>query len=129
MPIAIARSYLCLRVLHKPVYLLGAFACTVAFTPCNRFNGGLEVLKGSHRCRQPGAASGAIEFEVKPWGQAVPTPAGVQFALDQGCEAVYADLEPGDAIFCAYPLTCLSVCLIVCLIVYLSVCLRGSLTG
>ena len=86
-------------------------ACAVAFTPCNRFNGGLEVLKGSHRCRQPGAASGAIEFEVKPWGQAVPTPAGVQFALDQGCEAVYADLEPGDAIFCAYPLTCPSVCL------------------
>lgn len=71
--------------------------CFIAFTPCNRFNGGLEVLRGSHRCRQPGAAS--IEFEVKPWGQAVPTPAGVQFALDQGCEPVYADLDSGDAIF------------------------------
>ena len=41
--------------------------------------------------------------EVKPWGQAVPTPAGVQFALDQGCEPAYADLEEGDAIFCKLP--------------------------
>ena len=29
----------------------------------------------------------------------MPTPAGVQFALDQGCEPVYADLDAGDAIF------------------------------
>ena len=41
--------------------------------------------------------------EVKPWGQAVPTPAGVQFALDQGCKPAYADLEEGDAIFCKLP--------------------------
>ena len=33
----------------------------------------------------------------------VPTPAGVQFALDQGCEPAYADLEEGDAIFCKLP--------------------------
>lgn len=72
--------------------------CFIAFTPCNRYNGGLELLRGSHRCRQPGAA--AIEFTVKPWGQAVPTLAGMQFAFDQGCQPVYADLEPGDAIFC-----------------------------
>ena len=42
--------------------------CFIAFTPCNRFNGGLEILRGSHRLRQSGrnahndVETGSIEF-------------------------------------------------------------------
>ena len=66
--------------------------CFIAIDPATRENGCLEVLRGSHRL-------GRLEFKKKPWGQRYTTRAGIQSALDAGCEPVFVELDPGDACF------------------------------
>ena len=66
--------------------------CFVAIDPATRHNGCLEILAGSHKL-------GRMEFEMKPWGQAVPTVRAVEEALASGCEPVYCECDPGDAFF------------------------------
>lgn len=62
----------------------------IALDPCNRKNGGLQVIKGTHRC-------GRIEHDLLH-GQTVANQERVD-ELKKHFEHVYADLEPGDALF------------------------------
>ncbi len=66
--------------------------CFVAIDAATRRNGCFELLRASHKL-------GRVPFEVKPWGQRVPDAAAIETAFNSGCEAVFCELEPGDAVF------------------------------
>ena len=66
--------------------------CFIAIDPATRENGCLELLRGSHKL-------GAVDFEIKPWGQRCPTPKGIDAALAAGCKPVFVELDPGDVCF------------------------------
>ena len=50
------------------------------------------MLKGSHRL-------GLLGFDALPWGERHAKDSSVQAALAQGCEQIYCEQEPGDAVF------------------------------
>lgn len=62
----------------------------IAMDPCTKVNGGLQLLKGTHRC-------GRIEHSLIH-GQTVADSERIQ-QLSKHFEHLYADLNPGDALY------------------------------
>jgi ectoine hydroxylase len=65
-------------------------SCAIAVDPCTKENGCMQLLKGSHLCgriehMQVGTQSGADPERIPP--------------LKERLELVYAEMEPGDALF------------------------------
>ena len=66
-------------------------SCSVAITACNKRNGCLEVLRGSHHV-------GRLDLDDHLEGAEYPDPSYVE-KIATRCEKVFCEMEPGDCIF------------------------------